>query len=301
MSSHRISYASSILRSFTIWQLFAGQSIIQISGSRWIDGEDALLPAGEALLSDHWMHTDRHHASVAVPPQISPGAQFLRRDGPGQVLGQALQHLAGEVGKIDIILHEDALCLRLDLSGLAQRLSQSPDVGGRKTAGWLSRCHLPQNKVCAATLTLLQSCCLLASRWSDIWTGCYCSRLHGWQSLGDSRRGGRWSAAPGGPQGRTWQKACRGGTWESLLQLWSVSSQQCTRPEERLTTKKGRKEGLQEIIIVKSIFLCSKLEAHFSGLLEYLPIRGGGWGLLMLSCKDKMHKLTPVAQLAVKY
>lgn len=122
-------FFNGILRHITIWQQFAGQSIIQISGSRWIDGEDALFPAGEALLSDQWMHTDKHHEGVAVPPQISPGAQFLRRDGPGQVLGQALQHLTGEVGKIDVVLHEDALRLRLDLSGLAQRLSQSPGGG----------------------------------------------------------------------------------------------------------------------------------------------------------------------------
>lgn len=125
------------LRHFTIWQLLAGQSIIQISGSRWIDGEDALLPAGETLLSDQWMHTDRHHAGVAVPPQISPGTQFLRRDGPGQVLRQALQYLAGEVREIDVVLHEDALRLRLDLSGLAQRLGQSPGRRGEED-GWLA-------------------------------------------------------------------------------------------------------------------------------------------------------------------
>lgn len=128
---------SSILRRFTIWQQFAGQSIIQISGSRRIDGEDALFPAGEAMLSDHWTHTDQHHDGVAVSPQISPGAHFLWRDGPGQVLGQALQHLAGEVGKIDVVLHEDALRLRLDLSGLAQRLSQSPGGGGKEDV-WLA-------------------------------------------------------------------------------------------------------------------------------------------------------------------
>lgn len=83
------------------------------------------------------MYTDQHHAGVAVPPQVSPGAQFLRRDGPGQVLGQALQHLAGEVGEIDVVLHEDALRLRLDLSGLAQCLGQAP--GGRRGKdGWLA-------------------------------------------------------------------------------------------------------------------------------------------------------------------
>lgn len=110
-------------------------------------------------------------------------------------------------------------------------------VGGTEEGRLVgSQSHLLHNNVGVATLTLLQSCCYLASRWYDIWTGCCCSRLDGWQSLGDSRWGGRWSAAHGGPQGRTWRKACRGETSGSRLQPWSVSSQQCRQPGERSAT-----------------------------------------------------------------
>lgn len=39
--------------------------------------------------------------------------------------------------------------------------------------------------------------------------------------------------APGGPQGRTWQRAYPVGISGNLSQLLNVSSQQCTPPERR--------------------------------------------------------------------
>lgn len=115
------------------------------------------------------------------------------------------------------------------------------EVTRRKTS-WLSvvshmtlHFHIP-------TLTPLQSCCRLPSRWSDIWTRCWCSRLLVSWSLRDSQQEGCWSAAPGGPQGRTRRRAYRVGTSGNLLQLWSVSSQQCTQPEERLKKEKITRE-----------------------------------------------------------
>lgn len=64
-----------------------------------------------------------------VLPQVSPLSHLLRWDGPGQVLGEALQRLIREIRKIYVILCQDALCLWLDFSSLTKSLSES--TGGK--------------------------------------------------------------------------------------------------------------------------------------------------------------------------
>lgn len=81
---------------------------------------------------------DAVFVSVLYSPQVSPVAELLRGDGPGQLLGQAAQHLDRELREVHVVLYQDALGLRLNLPGLAQSLSKSTWGGGkeiRRTVG----------------------------------------------------------------------------------------------------------------------------------------------------------------------
>lgn len=68
-----------------------------------------------------------------VWPQVSPHAHLLRWDGPGQVVGQARQHLVRELRKINVVLGQDTLRLWLDFSSLTQSLGEK--TGGKREAG----------------------------------------------------------------------------------------------------------------------------------------------------------------------
>lgn len=71
-------------------------------------------------------------SKTSILPQVSPLSDLLRRDGPGLVLGEAVQHLIRELGKIHFVLQKDALTLWLDFSSLTQSLHKMTRGGKGK-------------------------------------------------------------------------------------------------------------------------------------------------------------------------